>query len=652
MSSTSESYVHEARGPVHSGEGNQYIYIQAAEARLRKLASRRPRSIMEEDREHLAGRFVPPPGLRRARDRLRTSHTVLIDGVPGSGRRTAALMLLHELSALPTARGTLHELPNTSDDTTAAPLDPGDVNEGSLLLLDLSKIDAAQYVAAQGAFSDFRERLLHHGAHFAVVLPHHLGHLLRDELKRFKAEIRQPWAQRLLAAHLRHDGIMPSATELGGTELIAYLTQAPMSEVAGLADRIRCCRDMSPPDRGFPHWLAESLENQHNQSTRVAADIAASRSGRQRALLLSLAMFHGVTPGIVLQARDALLRILSHPPDDTPRLDRADLHAELSAIGAETRGDGRVRFGVPGYERAVRNHFWTYLPDIRTSLRTWFRDCLADPGLGPADRKEAVERFAEQSLRAGRPEDLTWLAEAWTSKKAPAGLLADAAQALALGLDDEQYGRHFRQQIYDWSTSAEPGRGLRQVLIVVCSQTMARSHPDQALVRLHHLARRSPGPVGTDARRALRHLVDGDHRLYRRFLDRLGTGIGQGSWQVDRALFLELADPTRLIGLRAVRDALRTCWAGVLRAPAEDWATDLDRWLTASEDVRHRDLILRVLAGACSADVLTSGRLYRVALRWQRAGRGPEHADVLALLLRELNANQGIEPYGHTDQAH
>jgi hypothetical protein len=653
----SASYVHEARGPMHSGDGNQYIYIQAAEARLREQAGRRTRSIAEEDREHLAGCFVPPPGLRQARDQLRTTHTVLLGGAPGNGRRTAALMLLHELSVPPKARGTLHELPDTPDDTTAAPLDPDDVSEGDRLLLDLSGVEASQYVAVQGAFSDFRDGLLRRGAHLAVVLPHHLDYLLRDDLKRFKAEIRRPRAQRLLAAHLRHDGITPPAAELGGKELTSYLTQAPMREVAGLADRIRRCRDVSPPDRGFPHWLTESLEDQHDRSTRVAADIATGRSGRQRALMLSLAMFHGVGPGTVLQATNALLDVLSHPPDPMPRLDRVDLHAELSTINARTGPDGLVRFHDAGYDRAVRDHFWTYLPDIRTSLRTWFRNCLTEPGLGPDARKEAVARFAGQSLRADRPEDLTWLATEWTSKKAPAGMLADAAQALAVGLDDERYGRRFRQQIYDWSTSTEPESDLRQVLITVCSTTMARSHPDQALVRLHHLARRAHAPaarthrmVGVNASRALLNLVDGDHRLYRLLLDRLATGIPREGdhGQVDRALFLQLADPTRLIGLRAVRDALRTCWAGVLRAPVEAWSTDLDRWLTACEDVRHRDLILRVLAGACSADVRTSGRLYRVALRWQRAGRGPQRVDVLALLLRKLNADQGIEPYGHT----
>jgi hypothetical protein len=130
-------------------------------------------------------------------------------------------------------------------------------------------------------------------------------------------------------------------------------------------------------------------------------------------------------------------------------------------------------------------------------------------------------------------------------------------------------------------------------------------------------------------------------------LDRLSTGITQGSWAKDHELFLELADPVRAIGYGGVRDALVSCWAGVLRRPVATWALPLAGWLIAAEDVRRRDLVLRVLALACAADVQISGRVYRVALGWARAGQGVERTDTVAHLLRRINAAQGIEPYDH-----
>ncbi|MEV5532550.1 ABC transporter substrate-binding protein [Streptomyces prunicolor] len=642
MTETFGSYVHEAHGSVHSGDGPQFNFYYAAQARLRDQASRRPRAVAKEDRDHLAARFVPPRGMRHARNRLEETNTVLLDGLPGSGRRTAALMLLHDLSD---ARGSLHELPDTSDDTATSALDAQDIGDGDRLLLDLSEVDESRYIAVQTALSDFRDSLVRRGAHLAVVLPHHLGYLLQGELKRLTVEIGRPSAQHVLITHLRHEGIEPPQSELSGSGLTSYLSQAPMRDIAGLVDRIRRCRDVSPADRGFSHWLDGSLVDQHDQTARVAADLVSQRDGRRRALLLSVALFHGTAPGTVLRGANALLGILSHPPDPLPRLDRADLHAELSDIGAEAQPDGRVRFRIVGYDRAVRDHFWTFLPDIRRQLRDWFDVCLAEPSLAQSDRKEAVSRFATQSLRTARPEDLSWLAHRWTADRAPAHLVPDAAQVLALGLDDEQHGRYFRQQIYDWSTSTETGNGLRRVLVLVSSTTMARSHPDQALVRLHHLARRTHGVVGAGARQALLDLARSDHRLYRRMLDRLGAGITQGQWSEDRALFLELADPVRLVGYRSVRESLIICWNGVLRHPVESWAAPLTHWLTASENVRHRDFVLRVLTAACDTDVRVSGCLYRAALRWQHADPSASRAETVSVLLRKIDTAQGIESY-------
>ncbi|MFD0392912.1 hypothetical protein ACFQ3Z_10350 [Streptomyces nogalater] len=163
------SFVGEAYGSVHSGEGTQYnFYFQSTEQWLRDQARRRPRSVAEEDRRHLHERFVAPPGLQHARDLLRAEHTVLVRGHSGSGRRAAALMLLHEL---PVREGTLHELPDTTDDTAGPPLDGRDVGPGDRLLLDLSEADEARYIAVQNALSDFRSAVAANHAYLVVILP-------------------------------------------------------------------------------------------------------------------------------------------------------------------------------------------------------------------------------------------------------------------------------------------------------------------------------------------------------------------------------------------------------------------------------------------------------------------------------------------------
>ncbi|NEA51759.1 hypothetical protein [Streptomyces sp. SID10815] len=643
MTDSLSSFIGEAHGSVHSGDGPQFnFYVQAAQRLLGARERRRPHSIAAEDRRRLLERFVPPPGLQQARDRLRTERAVLVDGLPGSGRRTAALMLLHEL---PDDRGSLHELPDTSDDDTALPLDPADINPGDRLLLDLSEAEEARFLGVQGTLSDFRSRVIDRGAHLAVVLPHHLGYLLRSDVRHLMAEIRRPDARRVLAVHLRADGILPTEEEVAGPELAAFLNRVPIADVAALGDRIRRYRNASTADHGFPHWLAQALSEQHDQTSRVAADLKATTSGRHRALLLSLAMFHGATPDVVLAGANNLLRMLSHPPDPTPRLERADLHAELDAIHALSTSE--VRFRTVGYDRAVRSHFWTYLPDIRRQLRDWLGGRVADPAMSPAVRERAIDRFADQALRVDRPEDLAWLADRWMSSRSSAHLVPQAAQALALGLHDDRHGRFFRQRIYDWSLSRDTSDQLRRVLIVVCSQTMARSHPDQALVRLHHVARRSRGSTGEEAERAVIDLSRSDDRMYRKMLARLSDGIALGLWPADLTLFRELADPVRLGGDATVRKSLATGWGGLLRRPAPEWTGVVERWLITCQDARCREPVAEVLAAGCGADTVVAGRLFRAAQEWRRKEPGAPRADVLSCLLQKLDTAQGIEPYGH-----
>ncbi|MFF9897154.1 ABC transporter substrate-binding protein [Streptomyces longispororuber] len=653
MTETTGTYVHAAHGPVHGGEGPQYnYYMAAATSLLRDQAGRRPRTISKSDRIHLYQRFVAPPRFSRARELLQETRTVLLDGLPGNGRRAAALMLLQEL---PDTRGTLHELPDTPDDSAACALDVRDVDDGDRLLLDLSEAEESRYLDVQQELLAFRDRLAPLGAHLAVVLPHHLAYLLRDDLRHLTAEIGRPSGRRVLARHLRCEGIEPTAAELGGQELTTYVSRVPLRQVAALADRVRRHRDDTSgaaPD-GFAHWLAAALADEHDQAVRVAADVAAADNGRRRALLLALAVFQDSPPGTVLHATNSLLRILSHPDDGTPRLDRTDLYAELTAVRAEVRPDGRARFTLPGYAEAVRDHFWTYMPDVRLQLRDWFHACVSAPEVDPSERKAAIPRFAEQSLRCRRPEDLRWLVERWTRPDASAGHIPDAAQILALGLADEQHGRYFRQQIYDWSTSTDTSHRLGDVLVPVCAEAMAPTHPDQALVRLHHLARRGRGRVGARAQEAVLALAASDNRLYQLMLSRLGTHREHHRGAIrDSALFLALADPVRLIRSERVRGLLAQAWSESLRHPDEHWAECVFDWLGAcARSTGHRPHIVDVLARACASDTRTAGRLYRVARAWQRSLDQADRADrveVVDRLLRAIDARQGIEPYGCT----
>ncbi|MFD9793077.1 hypothetical protein ACFWXK_19220 [Streptomyces sp. NPDC059070] len=645
MSEYLGAYINEASGGVHTGEGAQLnFFLAAAAERVRSRTGPDRRSIAEDARTRLYERFVAPPRMREARDLLDQGSMVLIAGPTGAGRRATALTLLHEL---PAGKGGFYELPDTEDDEGST-LEAVTVSAGDRLLLDLSVADETRYLSVQDRLHAFHAKLAEHGAHLAMVLPYHLAYLQRSDLLPYTVEIGRPSAGEVLARHLQRADIRPAAADLNSPGLTTYLTQAPLRDVADLADRIRRLRDDGTAG-GFAGWRDAALERLADHSARVAADIAAHGAGRERALLLALAMFHGSTPATVFHAASTLLRTLAHPPDERPRLEHTDLNAELTALGAETGDDGCVRFRTQQYDHAVRVHFRTYFPDLSEQLSRWVGECVAWPQLDQEAHSPVIARFAEHCQASGRPQDLLRLAESWTRDSGEARLIPDAAQALVHGLAHERFGQVFRRQIYEWSTNRHLPQNLKQVLVLVCSEAMRRTHPHQALVRLHHLDRRASGQAAATARTALLGFTRTDHLMYRLLLQRIGRDLADGRWERDLTLFLELTSPVGSLGARDVRDGLTYGWAVVFRrVSVDDWRPYAERWFAGGTAAPDRDRLLNVLVTACGHAPAALGTLYRVAREWERSGRNASasRGGVGASLLQKINSAQGLDDLG------
>ncbi|MDB4898025.1 MAG: hypothetical protein JWN15_4287 [Firmicutes bacterium] len=358
-------------------------------------------------------------------------------------------------------------------------------------------------------------------------------------------------------------------------------------------------------------------------------------------------MFHGSAPDTVFDATGTLLEVLGHPKYDRPRLEHTDLTSELEAIGAGTETDGQVRFRALGYDQAVRTHFWTYFPDLRVTFCTWVQRCVQVQTLSAEESDALITRFAEQCLRTGRPEDLWRLAERWTERGQLERLLPDAAQALAEGLRHDRHGRAFRQKIYGWSVLPSLPKGLKQALVLGCSEVMAVRHPDQALVRLHHLARRESGAGKRPALDALLSLAPSDRRLFRLLLDRLAPG----QWPADSRIFLALAglaSCTRALFVSvAVRDRLVSGWAAVLlHRPHQEWAEHIQHWLSAAcATESHREPPLDVLVDAAARQPGVIGRMYATSQLWAHASPTEQAArcELADLFRQKIDTAQSIE---------
>lgn len=657
MSTGPESFLFDPSGPVNTGIGHQFngvTFILDPSGQRLVRAGPDPRVVAHEHLCWLHQRFVEPRGYGLARELLASTGSVVLTGAPGSGRRATAQMLLHEL---PNAQGPIRELPDASElsDSSEEPaLDGSTVDRGQRLLLDLLVRNERECRVLLDQLPSYRVVVRQRGAHLAVVLPHSRESHVSLELGPSLVDIERPDGLEVCQRYLRIDGIKISREQLGVHEL-TKLHSASMTYVAYLAGLVQCARE-AEPEQSFTHWLHVALAE---RSDEVAKQLAVLRSGQQRALLLTAAMFSGAHADAVFAAASELRNIVQHPPDDRPILEREDLAEQFAEIGVTADDAGRVCFTTLAYDRAVLMHFWINFPGLRNSFRKWVETALRHPALNSQDRDTVVTRFAEQALNTGRPDDLRRVAERCaqrTDPRWPSGLLPQAARILERGLNDERHGSFFRRKIYDWSRDLGLSEDLAQVVIQVCSQVLALTHPEQAMVRLHHIVRRHSGAVGAAARDALLDLVNRNRHLYRRLLDRTtNSPIVPQDTAADLYLFLELADPIRLIDAAdrtqpliadaAVRDQLVIGWRSVLDAlSTSHCAPHVQTWLIASQNNEYREHLLDVLvrAGNCRDELLS--RLYVIARNWAYR---PDHQggrrEVAALLNIKIDTAQGID---------
>ncbi|WP_055587995.1 nSTAND3 domain-containing NTPase [Peterkaempfera griseoplana] len=623
MSDPITTHLHDARGPVHAGSGPQINFV------LRDRQGRNPRAVADEQIRWLHQRFVPPQGFSNALETLKREGIVLLDGEPGSGRSAAALMLLRGMQRHTEA--TFQEVDTRSDEPTGAPrLDPEAVGDRARLLLDLSAVDEHLWHAVHDELPSFCKTVKDRGAHLVVVLPHDPVQQIRTDLNPYKADISAPHRPYVLQRYLRQAGIPVEETAGTPMPVVSDLLAAgrPMREVARLADFIVRARDAAGGEGSFAEWCDQARAAVTDRRREVADLVTELRNGPQRALLITAAMMHGALADAVHRGAALLLHTTRYPQDETPALEHTDLAERLAEVRAVADPHGKVHFDSLGYDAAVRMHFWDHMPQLRRPLSTWVAAAVELSDLLPEDRDALALRFADQCLRSHRYlAMLVALVTRWTENLAP-GRLRPAALILERGLQHQEHGRYFRQQTYDWSRTSNLPGGLVQILVEICGSVLAVRYPDEAMVRLHHLARRQPQ---SRAGERLIDLVLGDRRLYRRMLDRLAQSPAGYRWPaVDAELFRTLARPAHLTDHGPGDHSLLT-EPGMPSRLADGWRHVFDHhlrqgterhlpvqdWLCAArDDEGHRALLLDTLITACGQNPVLHSHLYVTARDW------------------------------------
>ncbi|MFB6888030.1 hypothetical protein ACFCX4_01775 [Kitasatospora sp. NPDC056327] len=635
--------IEEARGPTHTGPGPQFNLFGGGFRPPRPRVA--PSRVALEHRLWLRARFVPPPGFGEARNRLANpGTTVLLAGPPGSGRRTAAVMLLHDPDGPATS---FVELSFSRENEDITPPEAGD-----RLLLDLSGTAEEDYQAAQQQLYGYWGRVEEAGARMVAVLPSVDQELLLPALRQLVVATGRPRELAVLRRHLEGRLVRPASDDLRGEELGSALRRFAMRDVQRFADVVARARTDDPAGPSA-EWIRQALGALSDRSGEVAQKVAGLSSGPQRALLLAAAMLAGSPADAVFHHTDRLLGMVEHTADERPPLERADLAERLKTLPLEIDARGRLRFASPAYAGAVRTHFWTYLPWLRERFGRWVADLVDEPhpALVAQDRQRLVERFTEQSLRAAEWRTLNRLVPEWAAVPRRS---EEALAVLRLGLEHDRYGAEFRSKIYEWATG-QPTADFARVLARACGEVMARTHPDQALVRLHHLARRTRANGPAEVRETLFELVRQDRRLYVKLLARFWDGLAaRGESSVDVRLFLDLVGepPSR----RSVPDpVLIDTWARILALPGrEQWVPTVHRWLSVARmQPRTGDRLMDVLVSAARQQPARLTALYLAGREWVADGPREERsarAGTAARFWQKIDSAQGIGPAARTDE--
>lgn len=642
--------VEQSGGSVHAGWGDIHNYYTASPPN-QETVGRSPRRIADDQLRLLRQRFVDPTGMGEARRLLAEHSTVILHGAPGSGRSAAARVLLYELHR---DTGIFRELlPGDEEETPLT--DAGLVGAGDRLLLDLAEADGARWWRNRRDLPALRKAVQEQQAHLVVVMPY--GGTLESDLQFYRADIEPPSAQEVFRRHLRLHGIPHEEYLQSAPAWDDFLAeQRANEEIADFADRVRRARTAHPARYGFAGWCEQARDARKTWRQEVAALVAERYEVPQRALLITTAMLHGAHADVIHHAAALLLRTLEIPEDRIAPLEGKDLAERLTEISASAGPDGHVRFDKLDFDAAVRAHFWDHLPDFRRLLGVWTARSteLDDPHLTAGLRKDLVERLAHQYLRAGKWKELAAMADGWGTNATTPTRSTAAVHALTPGLEHKRYGGSFRQLVYTWCRDKHLTGHLAYVLLRVCTDVIAPTHPDQAMVRLHHLARRERG--ATPALDALCELVATSSRLRRRMLDRLTRQSFPSA--ADARLFLRICDPVpltdpggaprALVDERYVQECVTSGWREVFaELPQPYWQPYAQRWLhTASDAGDHRDLLLGLLVNAAGRNGGHLAALYSAARAAEPTTAGGAARGVATTdhLLQKISAAQGLRP--------
>jgi len=413
------------------------------------------------------GRFVPPGGpWEGAVGKL----GLILTGLRGTGRRTAALRLLNGISV----GGPIYELVPTWEQPSTGILPP---LRGARCLLDLSE------PTEKPPSADFGKKLLDWAKQNNLVLVA----IAADETGADRwagsagntaVPLQSPNARQLAASEL-------GLTE-AGKQRAAILDDPAFTDIWQSAPKAADVRRLVELITEKPFRSPEQIANEYRGWRKWIAGKLSEKKIGPRTLMWAAAFCDGGQRGSVLRMSEDLRRRLKE--DRGPAAVLSDDPASRRLTDAELDPESdRALFdsSLHGIAEALRVYLWREFedPPLRALLTEWLIGQLGE--LPPDDTErlargvlDIVVRFRDDTLLRGARDKLT------------GGKQPIAARLLSKAAVDPQFGAHVRSSLYNW---AKDSRSQADLVATVCGGEFGEKLPGLALVRLGWAAQNS-GP--------------------------------------------------------------------------------------------------------------------------------------------------------------
>ncbi|MFI5620864.1 hypothetical protein [Streptomyces sp. NPDC051567] len=446
--------------------------------------------------DRLAGTFVADgTPFEALLERLREERVLVLTGTPFTGRRTAALMLLHRLGATP-----VHALDRETSPGELGRMFTASGEARGHLLCDLATdrdqpLREAQLLALRG-------RMREHDGYLVITT----GHSPYIETDIRTASWSPPAARAVLSARLHRQAGPEAAGRLLALPAVAgFLARDhQVREAAGYAAvLIRHAQDDGDPSR-IERYSLSRLESQIQE---WFSEAETTLHLREKAFLIALAAFDGGPYALTAELSDLLyteLRRTGDPQQQTPiPVFGTHIGRRLQVARAITRqASEETEWGPVTQVTAsflddrtplvLLREVWTGHPSARPALVNWL-DRLALDGR-PLVRTRAAATVAVLAY-TDLPSAMALVIEVWaTSRRVRRRTTAVTALTLAHRIGAPNIPRI----IDDWSTgSGEPER----CWVAVRAQGLIGSErPEQALAALRSQARSQSVRSGEDGR--------------------------------------------------------------------------------------------------------------------------------------------------------